>query len=219
MGWPFRRKMRVYDDTYYYGRYVDPYATYGPFRGITLLLTVALILATAFSFACALIYLSEVAEEHPTLARRACRYLTIFVFIVHVAVMVVDQLSLWRSLMSLGVITLYWLLQRRPGFPQISYCSRFLALCGVGSMVETIVWYMWCDNEDLDTWMIVAFLTLLWIVPISIVAMTAVDDTSLPGGGCNSPTNGLTPSMSASAAGGSRKRSLLGRIAGFFRSN
>ncbi|GET89857.1 hypothetical protein, conserved [Leishmania tarentolae] len=198
------------------------YRSFGPFRVVSTVMIAVAIGFVAFGLACAVMFVSEVAEEHPSRTKCILRALIVFNFAVHASILVVDQMSWWRSLLSLLVNVLYLRLLRT--FPFVPGINSPLVLATIlAVLLESAMWYWYALRlmYYTSTLLVFGFFFMLWIVPIGLLSSCAVEDDRLPGGGgagslysCGrGSASGGGSSAPDAVLGGRRRRTILNRLA------
>ncbi|CAM45499.2 conserved hypothetical protein [Leishmania braziliensis MHOM/BR/75/M2904] len=220
-----RQGYHNYDDEENESWWIPPkraYRSFGPFRVVSTLMVAVAIALIAFGLACAVMFVAEVAEEHPSRAKWTLRALIFFNVIVHVSIFIVDQMSWWRSLLSLFVNVLYLRVMRT--FPFVSGVNNLLVLGTIlAVLVESAMWYWYVLRLMYYTsaLLIMGFFLLLWLVPIGLLSSCVMEDDRLPGGvgaggmyssGLSAPSVGDSPAANP-MAGGRRRRTVLHRLA------
>ncbi|CAC9500447.1 conserved hypothetical protein [Leishmania infantum JPCM5] len=198
------------------------YRPFGPFRLVSTLMVAVAIGFIAFGLACAVMFVAEVAEEHPSRTKWILRALIFFNFAVHASILVVDQMSWWRSLLSLLVNVLYLRLLRT--FPFVPGMNSPLVLATMlAVLLESAMWYWFALRLMYYTsiLLVFGFFLMLWLVPIGLLSSCVIEDDRLPGGGgagamysCSSGcASGGGSSAPDAMAGGRRRRTILNRLA------
>ncbi|KAK7195925.1 Transmembrane adaptor Erv26 [Novymonas esmeraldas] len=189
------------------------YRSFGPFRIVSTLMVAVAIGFVAFGLACAIMFVADLAEEHPSRARWVLRALVVFNLIVHVSIMAVDQMSWWRSLLSITVNALYLrLLRTFPFVPSMS--SPLMLTTVIAVLLESAMWY-WLAVRLMyytSVMLIIGFFLMLWLVPIGLLSSCVLEDDRLPGGGAGSPYGSGTRSAEP-VTSGRRQRTILNRLA------
>ncbi|KAG5475439.1 hypothetical protein LSCM1_03557 [Leishmania martiniquensis] len=198
------------------------YRSFGPFRIVSTLMVAVAIGLVVFGLACAVMFVAEVSEEHPSRAKWALRALIVFNLVVHTFILIVDQMSWWRSLLSLLVNMLYLRLLRT--FPFVSSMSSPLVLTTMlAVLLESAMWY-WLALRLLyytSALLIIGFFLMLWLVPVGLLSSCVIEDDRLPGGGGMGTMHGSSPGAasgggsitSAGVAQGRRRRTIMNRLA------
>ncbi|RNF01237.1 hypothetical protein TraAM80_07138 [Trypanosoma rangeli] len=191
-----------------------PYMRYGPFEILTFFMSCAVGVAILFSCSCAVGYLAELAEEFPTRAKKILHAMAIGVLSVHVLILVIDQLSFWRSLVSIITNVLY--LRLLTGFPRCSLTHPLTLLTIASLVVEVVSWYtllVFTPSllETVGSYKIVSFIFFLWLMPLGFLVSLEVEPVELP-----------SSSFSASSlrhtdiAASGRKRMMFGMVREWF---
>ncbi|KAG5475970.1 hypothetical protein CUR178_03685 [Leishmania enriettii] len=199
------------------------YKSFGPFRVVSTLMVAVAIGLVVFGLACAVMFVAEVSEEHPSRAKWALRGLIVFNVVVHASILIVDQMSWWRSLLSLFVNVLYLRLLRT--FPFVSSMSSPLVLTTMlAVLLESVMWY-WLAVRLMyytSVLLIIGFFLMLWLVPLGLLSSCVIEDDRLPGGGggmgaMHSGSLGAASGGGAfardAAAHGRRRRTILNYVA------
>ncbi|EAN84662.1 hypothetical protein C3747_136g91 [Trypanosoma cruzi] len=163
-----------------------PYMRYGPFDVLTFLMSCITGLAILFSVACAIGYIADVAEEFPTRAKKILHIMAIGVLFVHGLILVLDQLSLWCSLVSIITNVLY--LRILSGFPHLSLTHPLTILTIVSLVVELLSWYLFflfspIMSEHLGSHRFFSFTAFLWLMPLGLLVSLQIEPVGLPGSG------------------------------------
>ncbi|KAG5501554.1 hypothetical protein JKF63_03384 [Porcisia hertigi] len=181
----------------------------------------------AFGLVCAVMFVSDIAEEHPSRAKWTLRALILFNFVVHTFILVVDQLSWWRSLLSLFVNVLYLrLLRTFPFVPDFNAPIVLTTMLAV--LLESAMWYWYTIRLMYYTSLIliIGFFLMLWLVPIGLLSSCVMEDDRLPGGGGGTGAtytsgrgeeSGSCLYASDRMPHGRPKRTVLNRVAQLFR--
>jgi hypothetical protein len=190
------------------------YKSFGPFRIVTTLMVAVAIGLVAFGLACAVMFIADIAEEYPSRARWTLRALITLNVVVHASIMLIDQLSWWRSVLSLVVNALYLrLLRNFPFAPALN--SPLVVGTIVAVLMESAMWYWYSVQLMYYTSIlnIIGFFLLLWMVPIGLLSSCILEEDRLPGAG-NIYGGGASSDLAgAGAAGGRKKRTILNRLA------
>ncbi|KEG08593.1 hypothetical protein DQ04_06841010 [Trypanosoma grayi] len=191
-----------------------PYVHYGPFEILTFLMSCAMGVAIVFSLSCAIGYLADLAEEFPTRAKKILHTMTIGVLVIHCLILLVDQLSWWRSFISIATNVLY--LRILANFPHISPTQPLALITVVVLMVEMVSWYtlLALSHEYygmVGVTKIISFVTFLWMVPVGLVISLELEPTGLPGSSL-----GATSSRHADIAAGGRKTTIVKVVKSWF---
>lgn len=202
-----------------YRRYTPhhAYRKVGPFRFITIVMTALMVCILAIGIVCAVMVAADFAEEYSSRAKLILRSFIILNFIVHISIAVVDDMRWWCSAISLVANVLYVALIRRfPVIPRLSHPLVWGTLITV--LAESFAWYI--QSQELAYYTsftaICAFFTLLWLVPIGLLACCISEEDQLPGAS-NVYRGGLSRSdvghgTSSPAAGPRKKRSIFQRF-------
>lgn len=209
-----------YDDLPSYGSgYLRGYAPYGPFRFLTLVMAAAAVILLCLCVACGLMYLSDFAEEYPSRARSILRALIAVNVIMHVAMMVVDRLSWWRSVLSLVANLLYLRLMRN--FPFVkSFEDPMIIVTVVVVVAESAMWYwrMVALAYYTSFMTVLGFFVFLWAVPLGLLSSCVLAEDQLPGAGQRGGASGGVGFGAAAAPGGrGRRKTIVNSIVEFFK--
>ena len=204
------------DDGEWWARPRHAYKSLGPFRLVSTLMVAVAIGLVAFGLVCAVMFVADVAEEYPSRAKWALRALITFNVIVHVSIMLIDQLSWWRSVLSLVVNALYLRLLR--SFPFVPPMNSPLVLCTVAAvLMESTMWYWYAVKLMYYTALlnIIGFFLMLWLVPVGLLSSCVLEEDRLPGAESVYGSGGGSPSVigGAGVSGGRKKRTILNRLA------
>lgn len=186
---------------------------YGPFQIISLLAAVFLCVVIVCALGVLLLYISDLAEEFPTFTRKVLVMITLMNIVVHTLILVVDQLSWWRSLISVAVNVCYYQVLRT--FPFVRGAARMWALAAaVGLLVENAAWYYISMELVFFTpsWMVISFFAFLWVMPVALICCCSLEDDQLPTTGRFS-----SPGSATSRDVGGRSRSLFHTIVDLFK--
>ncbi|RNF27089.1 uncharacterized protein Tco025E_00747 [Trypanosoma conorhini] len=168
-----------------------PYMRYGPFEVLTFLMSCVTGVAVVFSCSCAVGYLAELAEEFPTRAKKILHVMAIGVLSVHVLILVMDQLSFWRSLVSIVTNVLY--LRLLVGFPHCALTHPLTLLTIASLVVEVVSWYSFFVFtpsllETVGSYRIASFTLFLWLMPLGFLVSLEVEPVDLPGSSLSAST-------------------------------
>lgn len=168
-----------------YFHYREAELDWGAFYFIATISSWVGIIVLALSVASALFYLTELAEEYSVVTKRILRALVFSVAALHGLVLVVDEMSWWRSVLSMAALLgPYRLLLRR--FPWVSLSSTVVLAAVAMFVVDNASWYSYFLTTDVELpfWSVVPFfLTMVWLVPIGFFVSLAIEDERMPGGG------------------------------------
>ncbi|CUE74203.1 membrane-associated protein, putative [Bodo saltans] len=143
------------------------------------------ILLIALSVASGLFYLTDLAEDNSSLAKKILRYTIYAITLLHGMIMVVDGISLWRSLLSITTLMVGYLPLLRK-FPWVCLSSRPAYVALVLFVLDNIAWYSFFLSGvgEYPFWAIVSFFFMMvWIVPAEFFVSLAVEDERLPASG------------------------------------
>lgn len=170
------------------------------------------ILFIAVGIAAGMYYLAELAEEYTTIARRVMKVLMISVATSYLLIAVVDGVSWWRCLLSIGSQAVYSLVLR--SFPWIRPSSLPILGCGVALVVDHVLWYTYFSENRYPYWAVVSFFLLfVWAVPFGYFVTCAVVDQSLPGLGSDLPPLGGRGGSFDESSSGSKRRTFASMLA------
>ena len=170
-----------------YGDYYD--AGLAPEESTVFLLVARLgflvgLLGAAFAMTAGLIYLAELAEDHPSVAKRVFRWTLLGVGALWAVLLLSGAVPWWKCLLSLCVLFCY--AQLLPRFPYVDLSRPLIWVCGAGAALEHVVW--WLHFQAADTprypyWAVVSFYFLfVWLTPVGLCC-TLSNEAGLPGGG------------------------------------
>jgi len=142
---------------------------------------------SAVCMACGLYYMSELAEEHTSLAKRILKHMIHFQIVAHVLLLIYERFpSLY---VSLGLLThcCYFLLLRK--FPIVELSSGVFIMACVLFVVSNIGWFVLFKNnvELIDRYAVLSgpavsafFALMVWSVPIGLFVSLTLNDSMLP---------------------------------------
>ncbi|KAH9588861.1 Transmembrane adaptor Erv26 [Trypanosoma melophagium] len=173
-----------------------PYMRYGPFEITTFLMSCFIGVAILFSFACAIGYLADLAEEFPTRTRKILHTMILFALAIHTFILILDRLSWWRSLVSIITNLLY--LRILANFPRIPSTQPFAIAAIVALLLEMLSWYTFFAlysnvNMSIGVSRIISFVTFILLVPIGFLVTLEVEPVILPGSGISDRTPSSSP--------------------------
>ncbi|CCW70482.1 unnamed protein product [Phytomonas sp. Hart1] len=177
------RHYRRYRDYYKYVEKRDPFYDYGPFRIVTILMAVVFFIVLFIGVMLLLFYVSDFFEEYSSYSKIILRRLIVAVCLIHLLIMAIDQLSWWRSLISLLANALYWNFVRRfPPGPSENVIIFLVTLFSVA--VECIAWWFLLVGFSSTSMLTMSpFFILLLIVPLGLLMSCLVEESCLPAAG------------------------------------
>lgn len=173
-----------YDDVTY--RYVYPhhekYYKYGPFRFITVVMLLVLVSGLLMGIYCLLSAAVSLAEDNPSTTKLFIHMSIKLCIVVHALIMIVDRLSWWRSIVSIGANLFYLIYMRKFPFIQ-TFSDMYVFGASACTIIEIVVWifYFVNNSDDFSPMMIASFVSLLCITPLFLAIMTLTREIELPG--------------------------------------
>ena len=133
--------------------------------------------------ASALYYISELAEEYSAVARRAIKTAIPTIGAMFFLMMVVDGLSWWRCLLSIGGLGVYS--THLSTFPWVWVSSPKTYASFAAFIVDNLVWLSYFTRADVQKehmyWSVVSFFfVFVWLVPLTLFVTVAAADEQLP---------------------------------------
>ncbi|CCW63639.1 unnamed protein product [Phytomonas sp. EM1] len=196
----------------------DPFYTYGPFRIVTIFMAVVFLVALFIGVVLLLFYASDFVEDHPTYSKMVLQRLIVGIAVVHLLIMIIDQLSWWRSILSLLINVLYWNLVRRfPPAPSENGTIFIVALVSV--VVESVAWWFLLVQFEYNSLFVVgSFFILLWIVPLGLLMSCSMEESYLPAvGGNHRSVHGNLDGVSRGHGDSVRRKTIFNSIAELFK--
>lgn len=200
---------------------IRPYAAFGPFRLLTILMMVVTILLLCMCVACGLMYMADLAEEYPTNARSVLKTLILANLILHGSIMLIDRLSWWRSCLSIVLNVLYLRLLR--AFPFIrSLVDPLLCVTVALVLLETTSWYSLCARllSYTSLFPVIGFFVFLWLVPLGLLSSCVLEEEQLPGTGGRRGGGGggrVDPLHEGTTPNSPKRKTLLNRFVEFLK--
>lgn len=135
----------------------------------------------AFSVACGMYYLADLAEEYPTYTHRMLKYTIWFVLGCHVALWLLEGLPIVFVLVGILSHVAYHMLLGT--FPVLNYTSIEFVLSAAGLALSHVVW-LWHFTSPVYYPVghkMAFFFVCVWIVPFGFCLSLSVNDNVLPG--------------------------------------
>eukprot|EP00276_Gloeochaete_wittrockiana_P008736 CAMPEP_0184650496 /NCGR_PEP_ID=MMETSP0308-20130426/8021_1 /TAXON_ID=38269 /ORGANISM="Gloeochaete witrockiana, Strain SAG 46.84" /LENGTH=210 /DNA_ID=CAMNT_0027084045 /DNA_START=54 /DNA_END=686 /DNA_ORIENTATION=- len=140
----------------------------------------------AVCLACGLYYLAELVEEFTTLTKKVIKGTIISVAVIHILLLLVDNLPLNATLVGLAAHAMYYQLLK--SFPFISLKSpQFLgSLALLGA--DHWIWFRYFRRVYYRPYHVLGFfLLVVWLVPFGFFISLSINENVLPMDGAPAP--------------------------------
>lgn len=151
----------------------------GPFYVVSVLCCGMGLLGVMGAMVLGLLWLSELSEQYSAQTRRLLRALNSSLVVIHVLIMLFDQLSLWRSVVSLAAQGIYFFAMRT--FPYIRLTSPACIGAIVAAVVDTAGWYSLLLGAGSPMYYSGFIGGCCWSMPMALLLSLGLEEDYLPG--------------------------------------
>jgi len=135
-------------------------------------------LLLSLSVLCGLYYVSDLAEEHPSVALKILRYTLFFIVGLHFLVLV-DGLPVFE--VSIGIFSHLFYNSLFRHFPFIKVLSAKVLISSFLFLLSNIVWIHFFLRSNFDILAVLGFLfAFVWLVPLGFFVSLSVGDNGFP---------------------------------------
>ena len=152
---------------------------WGPFYVASMLASGIALVGIMGAMVLGLLWLSDLSELYTAQTRRVLRVLNLSLVVIHGLVMVFDQLSWWRSLLSIGAQGVYFLAMRN--FPYIRLTSPLCIGSVLLSIADTVSWYSLLLSAGSPMYYSGFIGGCCWSMPMGLLLSMGLEDDYLPG--------------------------------------
>jgi hypothetical protein len=152
---------------------------WGPFYIVSMLASGLALVGMMGAMVLGLLWLSDLSEHYTAQTRRVLRVLNISLVVVHAMVLLVDQLSWWRSLGSILAQGVYFMAMRT--FPYVRLASPVCIACVIASVADTVSWYSLLLSAGSPMYYSGFIGGCCWSMPMGLLLSMGLEDEYLPG--------------------------------------